>query len=356
MYKKIILLFIVITLIPTIVISDNSKNDRVVAEIIEITKTKGEDNNSNILKVKILEGKYKNKLTYIKYERIVSSSFDFDLSVGDKILIDISVDENTRGKTTFINVWRLSHIKVLGIIFLVVLIIFGRLKGLLSLTSLLFSGFIIIKCLIPLIIKGYNPIVVSIVCSSIIIIVSFILIAGFTKKSLVAVLGTLGGTFSAGIISYIYSKLCIITGLADENVMFLVTNLGIEIDFRGLYMGAVIVGTIGVVMDVSMSITSVIFEIKKKNPQIRGKELFQSGLTVGKDVMATMVNTLVLAYVGSFMPVLISYVYSEVPMKYALNTELISVEIIRSLCGSIGLILTIPLTCIFAVSSVLKKK
>lgn len=330
---------------------------KTLAEVIDIKEESCEGEiTSQLVEAKILMGADKNKLVTLRYDNVSYTSYSFNINKGSKLLIKVSLNEDGSIKGTLINIWRIDYLKELAIIFLVLLIIFGRIKGICSLLSLIFSGFIIIKYLIPLILEGKNAVFVSVICSSVIIIVSFILIAGFTKKSYVAIIGTVGGTLTAGILSYIFTNLCSITGLADEDVMILISYAGIEIDFKGLYMSAVIIGTIGVVMDVSMSITSVIFEIKSKSPHIGFLELLQSGLKVGKDVMSTMVNTLVLAYVGSSMPLLIIYITANTTFIEALNTESIAVEIIRSLCGSIGLIITIPLTCFVATYVVQGKK
>ncbi|EOD00128.1 YibE/F family protein [Caldisalinibacter kiritimatiensis] len=321
---------------------------QVTGEVMDVSIKKGDYVQEQLIKVKILEGKYKDKIVLVRHQILEYSLHNYELNTGDKVLISLSYDENNRLTPKLISVWRLEHLKNLSIIFLILLVIFGGLKGILSLTSLAISGFIIIKFIIPSILKGYDAITISVMGASVIIIVSFILISGFTKKSLAAIIGTTGGTFVAGLLSKIYSYRCHISGLADDDVMFLVTNIGLKINFKGLYMSAIIIGTIGVVMDVSMSVTSVIFEIKRKAPRAHFRELMGSGLKVGKDVMSTMVNTLILAYVGSFMPLLIIYITSDASFTYALNTELLSIEIIRSLSGSIGLILTIPLTCFVA--------
>lgn len=322
---------------------------KTIAKVIEIEDQSSEGEiTCQLIKAKILMGRDKDKTVELEYNNVSYTSYSFKINKETKLLIKVSSDEEGNIKGTLINIWRIDYLKKLGIIFLILLIIFGRLKGIRSLLSLIFSGFIIIKYLIPLILEGKNAVLASVICSSVIIIVSFILIAGFTKKSYVAIIGTVGGTLTAGILSYVFTNLCSITGLADEDVMILISYAGINIDFKGLYMSAVIIGTIGVVMDVSMSITSVIFEIKSKSPNIGFIELLQSGLKVGKDVMSTMVNTLVLAYVGSSMPLLIIYITANTSFIEAINTESIAVEVIRSLCGSIGLIVTIPLTCLVA--------
>ncbi|WP_129724499.1 YibE/F family protein [Xylanivirga thermophila] len=349
MYKKLIFILIMSLLASSIAYA--FYNDNVVALVLDDPQ---QTEHSETIKAKIMEGKYKDTIITIERELLKDSVYDFNIEKDDKILIELYEDESNNLNANFINIWRLDKLKHLALILFIMVLIFGKIKGTLSLLSLLFSGFIIIKFMIPAILKGYDAILVSIIYSSIIIIVSFIMIAGFTKKSFASILGTIGGTAVAGALANIYSKAVKVTGFANEDVGFIVSNMGVTIDFRGLYISAVIIGSIGVVMDVSMSITSSIFEIKKHSPRISRNALINSGFEVGKDIMSTMINTLVLAYTGSSIPLLMIYVASEASVTYALNSELIAIEIIKSLCGSIGLVFTIPFT-VFIASSMAQK-
>lgn len=355
MVKKIIAMTILIFILShSYVNGSNPYHNRTQGEVLSLSQRSSEQIGlgfDQIVRVKVLDGLYKDEIITINHRYVKYSITNFDLSIGKKVILEHYYDSNNELKWRIVTVWRAYYLKEFLFVFLFLLVIFGRIKGLMSLASLVFSGFVVIKYMIPLILKGHDAVLVAIVCSSVIIVVSFIMISGFTIKTLVATLGTVGGSLSAGVLSHLYSKVCGITGLVDEEVMFLVTNIGVDIDFRGLYMGGVIIGTIGVIMDVSMSIASFLFEIKDKSPGILPFDLFRSGLKVGKDVMSTMVNTLVLAYVGSSMPLIIMLVTSDTPLLQSVNSEIVAVEVIRSLAGSVGLILAIPLTsllsCIF---------
>ncbi len=346
--KKIIFLIIIFLFINTLSWASTHKN--VVGEVLEVVKAK-DSYNQEILKVKILEGKERGQVIKINRQIIEYSFHDFNLSEGDNILIELYTDENNSLSGRFINIWRIEKLKTLSLIFIISIILFGGLKGILSISSLLFSAYIIVKFMIPGILKGYNIILVSILSALLIVTISFILIAGFTKKSYVSILGTIGGTITAGLIAYSYSKLMKVTGMADENVVFLIRNIGLDLDYGNLYISSILLGTIGAVMDVSMSITTSMFEIKKQSPRIGTLALIQSGFHIGKDVMSTMVNTLILAYSGSSMLLIIVYFLSDIPYIHALNTEILISEIIRSLCSSIGLVITIPLTVFIAAYS-----
>lgn len=179
--KKITFIVIVLIFINTIVWASN--NHKVIGEILEINKVQ-DTVKKEILKVKILEGKYKGKVINVNREIIEYSSYDFDLDIGDNVLIELNIDENGSLNGIFLNIWRIEQLKKLSLIFIISIILFGGLKGGLSISSLIFSAYIIIKFMIPEILKGYNIMLVSIISAITIIIVSFILIAGFTKKPL----------------------------------------------------------------------------------------------------------------------------------------------------------------------------
>ncbi len=135
-----------------------------------------------------------------------------------------------------------------------------------------------------------------------------------------------------------------ITGIENEYSQFLILELGVQIDFRGLLFSGIILGTLGAVMDVSMSIASVLHEIRTQKEKVSFIELFTSGLRVGRDIMATMVNTLILAYAGTALPLFLFLSFMNMEAINIINSEAIAVEIIRALCGSIGLIMAVPFT------------
>lgn len=346
--RKVCMVILLIVLFTNTAIAETPENSIVRAEVIEMIQLHSDETNTQIAKIKILEGQHINKEIEVESLFIEYSQYSFDLHKGSKVLLKISGDDDNEMTAYIVNICRQDDLKLLFIIFLIAVTLFGRIKGLLSVTSLGVSGFIILKFMIPFIQKGYNPVVLAIISSIAIILISFILISGFTRKSFVAILGTVGGTIIAGLLAQVFTKFCAITGLSGEEVNYLITQLGTEIDYRGLYLSGVIIGSIGVVMDVAMTITSVVFELKKQCYNAGFTKLMGSGLEVGKDVMATMVNTLILAYVGGAMPLFLVIVNSNMPFNQIISMEIISMEIIRSLCGSIGLILTIPLTSIIA--------
>ena len=205
-----------------------------------------------------------------------------------------------------------------------------------------------------MILKGANPIPITILISIVVTILTMFIVGGINKKSIAAVVGTSGGVLVAGIIAYYIGSQVKLTGLSSEEAtMLMYIPQEVNFDFRGLLFSGIILGSLGAVMDVGMSIASSMDEIHKANPNLTRKELFKSGMNVGKDVMGTMTNTLILAYTGSSIPVLLLFMAYETSIAKILNLDVIATEAIRSLAGSIGLVLTIPLTAL--VSSTLIK-
>jgi len=325
-------------------------NLQVRAIITEIESTNTEAIEKQIITVRVLEGKYKGSEIMIDYTPIYSSK-KLHLRVGLRIGIQI-YDELSSPTAYILNIDRSRELIQLAIIFVLIVLIFGRLKGISSLVSLILTGLIVIKIIIPCILMGYSPILVAVIASIFIIIISFLLISGFTIKSFVAIISTCGGTIIAGIFANYYTHLTALSGTSGEEITFLITELGVSLDFRGLFLSGIIIGTIGAIMDVSMSIVSCIFEIHKHSPRMSFIKLAASGFNVGKDVMSTMVNTLILAYAGAAMPLFLIFFNSNISIDL-INNDILTGEIIRALSGSIGLILTIPIT-VFASSFMVK--
>ncbi|GFN35693.1 YibE/F family protein [Tepidimicrobium xylanilyticum] len=207
--------------------------------------------------------------------------------------------------------------------------------------------FIIVKILLPLMLKGINPIPISVLAAIVITIITILFIAGINTKSISAIIGTCSGVIIAGIIAYFVGSQVRLTGLSSEEAtMLMFIPQRVDFDFRGLLFSGIILGALGAIMDVGMSIASSIEEIHNANKSFTRKELFNSGMNVGRDIMGTMTNTLILAYTGSSIPLLLLFMAYETSMIKVINLDIIATEIVRSLSGSIGLVLTIPLTAL----------
>lgn len=271
----------------------------------------------------------------------------YDVVAEDGMEIVLAVRER-EGQPPSFGVDTYARDKVLYILiflFIFVLIGVGRIKGLMALISLVITGLLIAFFMLPLMFKGYSPILLAVITASIVIFISLMLIGGFNKKSLAAIIGTSAGVVIAGIISLISGRLAHLTGItgeASEQLIYIVSSFPINI--KGIMFAGIIISSLGAVMDVGMSIASVVFEIHNKVPELNKAELFKSGMNVGKDIMGTMANTLILAFAGCSLSIMILLMAYNMPYFRAINLNMVSTEIIQGLSGSIGLVLTVPIT------------
>jgi len=302
------------------------------------------------LKIEILSGKFKGQKVNLTNSRL-HGDLVYDVVAEEGMEIVLAVKER-EGKSPSIGVDTYARDKVLYILiflFIFVLILVGRIKGLMALISLIITGLLIAFFMLPLMFKGYSPILLAIITATIVIFLSLMLIGGFNKKSLAAIIGTSAGVVIAGIISLVSGKFAHLTGItgeASEQLIYIVGSFPINI--KGIMFAGIIISSLGAVMDVGMSIASVIFEIHNKAPELNKAELFKSGMNVGKDIMGTMANTLILAFAGCSLSIMVLLMAYDMPYFRAINLNTVSTEIIQGLSGSIGLILTVPITSIIS--------
>lgn len=236
----------------------------------------------------------------------------------------------------------------LFLVFVLTLLIVNGRKGLLALLSLAFSFLVIFKLVLPLILSSVNPILAALAGSALILPVSFMLSHGVNTKSKVAVWGTLITLALTGVLSMIFSETLNLTGLSSEEAGFLSLIPNQNINFKGLLLAGVIIGVLGVLDDVTITQASVVQELKNAHPKISDSKLFAGAMRVGRDHISSVVNTLVLVYTGASLPLLLLF-YGQQNTNQVLNYEFVAEEIMRTLVGSMGLILAVPITSLIAV-------
>ncbi|NLU53790.1 MAG: YibE/F family protein [Clostridiaceae bacterium] len=305
------------------------------------------------LEVKIIEGQFKGEIVEAEYPLsldFIGGQNNSLLRAGDEVLMTLELDDNDNITSAVIyNPVREKSIIFLIILFAVIILSVGRLKGFKALVSLIFTVLAIVVILLPLLIKGRNPMLVTIGTSVVITGVTILLVGGFNKKSLAAILGTTGGVVAAGLIAQIIGYTAKLTGLGtEESQLLLYIPQNVSFNYRGLLFSGIILGALGACMDVGMSLASAMFEIKEQNPELNRLQLISSGMNIGRDMMGTMANTLILAYVGGCLPLMMVLMAHNMPLSDIINQDGFASEVMRSLAGSIGLILTIPLTALVA--------
>ncbi len=243
---------------------------------------------------------------------------------------------------------RHKSLAFLFIIFVVLTVIVGKWRGLSSLLGMGLSFLVIFKYILPSISQGTDPINTAIIGSLFIIPITFYLSHGLNKKTSVAVVGTLIALVITGFLAKTYVEAAKLTGFASEEAGFLqVAKQGV-MNMKGLLLAGIIIGVLGVLDDITISQSAVVFQLKKANSLIKHGELYRAAMNVGQDHIASMVNTLILVYTGATLPLFLLFINNPRPIHQIINFEPVAEEIVRTLVGSIGLILAVPITTLFA--------
>ncbi len=300
--------------------------------------------------LRISDGPYINQHVTVENHLTENEIYNILVIPGDRVVL--MIQDNGENLDVFITDRVRDRILLyLVIAFLGVLALVGKSKGFKTILTISLTVILIFKVLLPAILIGYNPLLVTVIIATIITLITITTIAGFHIKSFSAILGTLFGVVTAGIISIVAAKATHLTGLSSEEaIMLLYIPQEISLNYQNLLFSGILLGALGAVMDVAMSIASSIHEVHQANPQLSHYQLIRSGMAVGRDIMGTMSNTLILAYTGSFIPLMLLFMSYDTPFVKLINLDIVATEITRSLAGSIGLVLTIPFTALLTVA------
>ncbi len=326
-----------------------------VIKILQSRKLKRENGSERIqqnLKLVGLTGAWANK------EFVFYGISDLDVvganvyKVGDRVLVDHNRKPDGEDVFYVINYVRQNKVYELAIIFALVVILVGGFKGLKALLSLVISFWVIMKFILPKILAGGNPLFIAMLGAAIILLLIVYLTEGFNWRAHLSILSIILSLLVTAFLAIIFTNLTRLTGMAQEETMFLI-NLGHNaINFKGLFLAGVIIGSLGVLDDVVVSQITAIEEIKKANPELGHHELFKQGKRIGVAHMSSMANTLFLAYAGAALPLLLLFTVKQAPFltfNQVINNEMIATEIVRTLTGSIGLVLAIPIANFLAI-------
>lgn len=314
------------------------------AKVIEVV----EDNLSpdgvrvgyQMLKVQLTSGEYKGEI--VNATSAEGNLFGAVCKKGDSVVVHMSVSGDSKNVSVYSKDRIVAVAAFVGVFLLLICVIGGK-NGVKSVIGLVFTFVAIFMIYIPLIYRGFSPFWAAVIITIITTIVTMYLISGIAVKTLCAILGTVIGVLLAGLSAWLFGRVADIDGYNVSNIETLayvgqITNIQIG----GLLFSGILIASLGAVMDVAMSVSSAISEIHDKAPQLGCLELFKSGMNVGRDMMGTMSNTLILAFVGSAVSELvINYAYN-LPFRQIINSYNIGIEIMQGVSGSIGVILTVP--------------
>jgi len=302
-----------------------------------------------LARVNILEGQYAGIIMEIDYGKRQVRSDDYLLEAGDRIMVSISKTPENVVNAYFVDFVRTTPILWLTGIFAMAIIVISRWKGIRALLSMVFSLYMIIGYIIPHILMGEDPLRVSIIGSAILLAVTLYLTYGWNLKTHSSVLSMILVLLLTGALSGLFVVFAKLNGTGDENVMFLMQLLDTPINLRGLLLGGMIIGALGVLDDLVTTQASAVFELHHANSSLGFRGLYNAAMRIGQDHVAATVNTLVLAYAGASLPMLLMFTLGRGDLGYLVNFSFIAEEVVRTLVGSLGLIAAVPLTTVIAI-------
>ena len=310
----------------------------------------GDNSVKQIVKVKVLTGKYKGLERDIDNMLTGNPAYDIPLKKGDHVVLH--VEKNTPNVVSsddldfFIaDLKRDNTLIFITAFFFICLVIVGRKKGVASLISIAATIFLMFFVLMPLILHGFSPIIAAVLVSVLSTIITVYLVGGFNAKSTSAVVGTMLSLIFAALLSMSVIYYARLTGFAGEENMFLYSAHS-TLNFKGILAASMIIAALGALMDTSVSIASTINEIYETNKSLTIKQLFISGMNVGRDIIGTMSNTLILVYLGSSLSLVL--LANNIDMQKFFNLNQVATEISSALIGSIAILMCVPITAIIS--------
>lgn len=304
--------------------------------------------------------KYQNVKVYIKDQGYTTTklikysvSFYSDMKVtnpvlkeGDKVYVYTTFEDGkiVDAEISYRNNTR--YLVAIVVIYALAIVLIGGAKGVKALISLIFTVLAVFYIIIPQIISGANPMLVTILTSILITVVTLFIISGFNKKAIAAILGTTGGILIAGIFAVLFGNMMALSGVTEDARLLEGLMESVTFDFKGILFSGIIIGALGACMDVSMSIASALHELKEESPNLSVGKMIKAGMNIGKDMMGTMTNTLILAYTGGSIVLILVFMKLDLQFYEIINQEMMIEEVLRAIAGSFGLVVTIPFTTV----------
>jgi len=318
------------------------------AEVLEITDEYDRDimgtnttTTVQVLRIELIEGAKVGVVKILENDIML-------LSVGDIIFVSRLESIDGTEYVTFKDVERRPQLLIISLILGALIVVFAGWQGVRAIGSLGLSVLAIILILVPALLAGYSPALVSLGIAAVILSVTLFFTHGFRPHVVIAYVGTLGAVAVTCLLAWWSVGFLRLSGFSSDASVYLNFSTGGTLDITGLLLGSIIIGLLGVLDDVSITQASVVQELRRANTDLSWQELYARAIRVGRDHVGSLVNTLALAYVGTALPLIMLYSQSEAPWLTSLNQEVIAAEILRIVIGSIGLILAVPLTTLAA--------
>lgn len=317
-----------------------------------------ENNVKQKVQVKVLTGQFKGTVQTLDNMLTGNPAYDISLNKGDKVVLHLdakNTEVNSVDDVDFFiaDVKRDYSLEAFAALFMILLVIIGRKKGVFSLVSIIATISLMFFVLVPLILHGVNPVVSAVVVGILSTIITIYLVGGFNSKSSAAIIGTGLSLIFAGGISLAAIWMARLTGFAGEESMFLYSTRP-DLSFKGILAASMIIAALGALMDTGVSIASSVNEIYETDKKLTVNQLFKSGMNIGKDIIGTMSNTLILVYLGSALPLVL--LSNNIDLQKFFNLNQVATEILSALIGSISILACVPLTAIIAAYLIKRQK
>ncbi|MFF3455660.1 YibE/F family protein [Streptomyces sp. NPDC002730] len=293
--------------------------------------------------IEVTSGKDKGRT----FTEIVQPDAPRQLSKGQGVVVAYAPDAPRDLQYSVTDVDRKFPMVLLAGIFALAVVLVGRMRGVMALIALAASFAVLTLFILPAILQGSNPLIVAVIGASAIMLIALYLCHGLTARTSVAVLGTLISLLLIGLLGSLFIGWASLTGNTDDSTG-LIHGLFPNIDLSGLLLASVIIGSLGVLDDVTVTQTSAVWELHQADPGLGPRGLYRAAIRIGRDHIASVVNTLVLAYAGAALPLLLLFSIAQSSVGTVANSELVAVEIVRTLVGSIGLVASVPVTTALA--------
>lgn len=262
---------------------------------------------------------------------------------GDKVVLYYSANAPPGANYQFADFQRRAPLTWLAVAFFIVVVAFGRWRGLFAIIGVGISMLVLVGFMLPALLEDQTPIWVALVGTCAVALPALFLAHGISERTSVAVIGTVSSLLFICVLGLAFVHLSHLTGLGDEEVGFL-QAFGGDLDFAGLLLAGLVIGALGVLDDVTVTQVAAVWELRLAKPAASARDLYRAGVRIGRDHIASTVNTLVLAYAGASLPLLLLFTSSGQHFGDVITTEAIAAEIVRALVGSIGLVASVPLT------------
>jgi uncharacterized membrane protein len=341
--KKQLILLLILLAIASPVAGESRKQPIYRAKIIQVIS--GPQEGRQLITAVFRTGPYRGRTVRLINE-LNGYPTDIRYCVGYQILIQESGNGASR-QFALAGPARADSLYALAVIFALGVVLLAGWQGIRSMVSLSLTLLAIFYLLVPAVLRGVDPVQVTLILASLATVLTIFLVGGVNRKTVAAVIGTVSGVLTAGYLAWYFGKTALLTGYSDESTQMLGYAVN-AVNFKGLLFSGIIMGALGAIMDIAVSIASTVNELKQAHPQIGFQELIGSGFRVGRDAVGTMVNTLILAYVGGSFSLLMLYQMYQTPFGQIINSDATASEIVRMLAGSIGLLAAVPATVVSA--------